>query len=191
MGMGEPLANVKEVELACEILVKDFGFSARNIVVSTVGFVPGMKAMTKWDLPVTLAVSLHAPFDDMRTRLVPINARYPISQVLEVASDVSKTHGRRVSFEYAAIDNTNITNDCAQEFGRLLRDFDGAGGAHVNVIPLNQTSNFDGKAPNPDEIYKFAEIIRSYGATVTVRRNRGNDIDAACGQLRERISKAN
>lgn len=191
MGMGEPLANADEVRNACESLCRDFGFSARHIVVSTVGFVPGMKAMRNWDLPVTLAVSLHAPFDEMRTKLVPINSRYPIAAVLKAASEVSHVHGRRITFEYAAIDSSNTTFDCAHEFGRLLRDFNGAGGAHVNLIPLNQTTNFDGKAATADEINRFADIVRSYGPTVTVRRNRGTDIDAACGQLREREELAN
>lgn len=191
MGMGEPLANEKNVRAACEKLVDDFGFSARHITVSTVGVVPGMKAMTKWDLPVTLAVSLHSPFDDMRSELVPLNKRYPIAEVLNAASEVSHTHGRRVSFEYAAIDHTNTTPECAHEFGRLLRNFNGAGGAHVNVIPLNQTTNFDGKAPKHEVINNFADIVRSYGPTVTIRKNRGIDIDAACGQLRERSNTQN
>ena len=191
MGMGEPLANVEPVRETCERLVEDFGFSARHITVSTVGIVPGMNAMSKWTLPVTLAVSLHAPFDEMRTKLVPINKRYPIADVLEAANRVSHTHGRRVSFEYAAIDHTNITTECAHEFGRLLRDFQGAGGAHVNVIPLNQTTNFDGTAPKLEAINRFADIVRTYGPTVTIRRNRGTDIDAACGQLRERVTESN
>ncbi len=191
MGMGEPLANVNPVREACERLVDDFGFSARHITVSTVGIVPGMNEMSKWSLPVTLAVSLHAPFDDMRTKLVPINKRYPIADVLQAANKVSHAHGRRVSFEYAAIDHTNITNECAHEFGRLLQDFQGAGGAHVNIIPLNHTSHFDGTAPSLDAINRFAEIVRKYGPTVTIRRNRGTDIDAACGQLRERVTDAN
>ena len=191
MGMGEPLANVNPVRETCERLVEDFGFSARHITVSTVGIVPGMNEMSKWSLPVTLAVSLHAPFDDMRTKLVPINKRYPIADVLEAANRVSHTHGRRVSFEYAAIDHTNITAECAHEFGRLLEDFKGAGGAHVNVIPLNQTSKFHGSAPSLDAINRFADIVRKYGPTVTIRRNRGTDIDAACGQLRERVSEEN
>lgn len=191
MGMGEPMANIDAVEEACTILCDQFGFSARNITVSTVGFVPGMKAMAKWELPVTLAVSLHTPFDNMRTQLVPINSRYPIHDVLAAAEEVSRSHGRRVSFEYAAIEKTNITSECANELGRILSNFEGSGGAHVNIIPLNETKNFDGTAPTLREIQKFADIVRTFGVTATIRRNRGNDIDAACGQLRERVNDQN
>ena len=96
-----------------------------------------------------------------------------------------------MSFEYAAIEKTNITDECAHELGRLLGNFQGAGGAHVNIIPLNETRNFSGHAPTKHEIVHFADIVRSYGPTATIRRNRGNDIDAACGQLRERITLEN
>lgn len=191
MGMGEPMANIGPVEEACNRLIADFHFSARHITVSTVGLVPGMKAMADWDIPVTLAVSLHTPFDHMRNELVPINKRYPIRDVLAAAEQVSFSHGRRVSFEYAAIEKTNITDECAHELGRLLGNFQGAGGAHVNIIPLNETRNFGGHAPTKQEIVHFADIVRSYGPTATIRRNRGNDIDAACGQLRERITLEN
>jgi 23S rRNA (adenine2503-C2)-methyltransferase len=186
MGMGEPLANVDVVYEACKRLTKDWGFSARHITVSTVGVVPGMKKMAKWELPVTLAISLHSPYDDKRSEMIPLNKRYDIAEVLKAGEDVSHAHGRRVSFEYCAIDDKNINDKTGHELGNLLRDFNGAGGAHVNIIPLNQTSGFKGKASRHSEIQRFAEIVEKYGVTVSIRKNRGSDIDAACGQLRER-----
>lgn len=186
MGMGEPLANVDVVYDACKRLCSDWGFSARHITVSTVGVVPGMKKMAKWDLPVTLAISLHSPYDEKRSEMIPLNKRYNIAEVLKAGEDVSHKHGRRVSFEYCAIDDKNINDKTAHELGNLLRDFNGAGGAHVNIIPLNQTSGFRGKASRHSEIQRFADIVEKYGPTVSIRKNRGTDIDAACGQLRER-----
>ncbi len=188
MGMGEPLANIENVYRACEILCNDFNFSARNITISTVGFIPGMKTMQNWKLPITLAVSLHTPFNDVRDEIVPINKRYPIEAVLEAAKDYSHVHNRRVSFEYTAIAETNIDESHAQALGKLLADFKGAGGAHLNIIPLNATKDFSGVKADRNSIQKFADNVRSYGVTVTIRKNRGNDIDAACGQLRERIT---
>ena len=186
MGMGEPLANVDVVQEACKRLTKDWGFSARHITVSTVGVVPGMKKMAKWELPVTLAISLHSPYDDKRSQMIPLNKRYDIAEVLKAGEEVSHAHGRRVSFEYCAIDDNNINDKTAHELGNLLRDFQGAGGAHVNIIPLNRTSGFKGKASRHSEIQRFSEIVEKYGVTVSIRKNRGTDIDAACGQLRER-----
>lgn len=191
MGMGEPMANIGPVYEACSRLINEMNFSARHVTVSTVGVVPGMKKMAEWDLGVTLAVSLHSPFDDSRTQLIPINKRYPIADVLAAAEQVSKSKSRRVTFEYAAIDNTNISDEHAHELGKLLGNFGGAGGAHLNVIPLNSTSKFDGKAPTAKEIEAFASIVQSYGPSVTIRKNRGQDIDAACGQLRERQGASN
>ena len=191
MGMGEPLANVDVVYNACQRLTRDWGFSARHITVSTVGVVPDMKKMAKWELPVTLAISLHSPYDDMRSEMIPLNKRYDIAEVLKAGEEVSYSHGRRVSFEYCAIDHKNINDKCAHELGNLLRDFQGAGGAHVNIIPLNRTKGFNGKAPRHVEIQKFADIVEKYGVTVSIRKNRGTDIDAACGQLRERETTKN
>jgi 23S rRNA (adenine2503-C2)-methyltransferase len=191
MGMGEPLANTKNVYEACSKLVNDMNLSARHITVSTVGIVPGMNEMAKWDLPLTLAVSLHSPFNDKRSEIIPINKRYPIQQVLDAACVVSKAHNRRVSFEYTAIENVNIDNNHAHSLGKLLSEYEGVGGAHLNIIPLNTTSKFSGKTASNDQIKKFSETVAHHGISVSIRKNRGNDIDAACGQLRERHENAN
>jgi 23S rRNA (adenine2503-C2)-methyltransferase len=187
MGMGEPLANYDATWAAVERLHQDFGISARQITVSTVGVVPGMRRLAAEALPVTLAVSLHAPDDALRETLVPLNRRYPIGDVLDAAADVAGAHGRRVSFEYAAIAGINDRPEQAEALGRLLAAWPGVGGAHVNVIPLNPTAGFPGRASAPARLRAFAEGVRRFGVNTTIRRNRGVDIDAACGQLRTRL----
>jgi 23S rRNA (adenine2503-C2)-methyltransferase len=186
MGMGEPLANYDAVWSAVERLHEDFGISARRITVSTVGVVPGIRRLARERLPVTLAVSLHAADDTRRSELVPLNRRYPIAEVLDAAAEFAGAHGRRVTFEYACIAGVNDSTAEAEALGRLLGGFPGAGGAHVNLIPLNPTEGFGGRASGRAGLRDFAGVLRGHGVTATVRRNRGTDIGAACGQLRRR-----
>ncbi len=186
MGMGEPLANYDTTWAAVHRLHDDLGLSARRITISTVGVVPGMRRLAQEDLPVTLAVSLHAPTDDERSALVPLNRRYPIAEVLDAAAEYAGAKGRRVTFEYACIAGENDSAAQGEALGRLLGAFPGVGGAHVNLIPLNPTDGFGGHAPNPPSLRAFADRLRAHGVTATVRRNRGTDIAAACGQLRSR-----
>jgi 23S rRNA (adenine2503-C2)-methyltransferase len=185
MGMGEPLANLDAVWTAIELLHGPFGLSARHITVSTVGVVPGMRALSQKPLPVTLAVSLHAPDDALRNELVPLNHRYPISDVLAAARDHALSRGRRVTFEYACIAEVNDHPHQARALAGRLHGF--PGGAHVNLIPLNATSGYAGTPSGRERIVNFAETLRSTGVTATIRRNRGTEIDAACGQLRARV----
>lgn len=185
MGMGEPLANLDAVWTAIERLHDALGISARHLTVSTVGVVPGMRALSQRPLPVTLAVSLHAPDDALRNELVPLNRRYPIADVLEAARDHALTRGRRVTFEYACIHDVNDHPHQARALAGRLRGF--PGGAHVNLIPLNATGGFVGRPSGRERIVAFAEVLRASGVTVTIRRNRGTEIDAACGQLRARV----
>lgn len=182
MGMGEPLANFDATLSAIERLHGDFGISARHITVSTVGIAPGIRRLAAQPLPVTLAVSLHAPDDGLRDQLVPINRRYPLDEVLAAAGEYLEASGRRVSFEYAMIDGVNDSPAQAGALARRLRDF----GAHVNLIPLNPTAGFGVPPTPPERIARFAERLRAGGVNATVRRNRGTTIDAACGQLRAR-----
>lgn len=186
MGMGEPLANFDATWAAVERLHHDVGISARRITVSTVGVVPGMRRLAEQDLPVTLAVSLHAPDDALRETLVPLDRRYPIAEVLDAARAVARRRGRRVSFEYACIADVNDRPEHADRLAGLLAGFDAPGGPHVNLIPLNPTAGFPGRAPDPTRVAAFARRLRGHRLGVTVRRNRGTDIDAACGQLRAR-----
>jgi 23S rRNA (adenine2503-C2)-methyltransferase len=184
MGMGEPLANVDPVLDACRRLHDDVGISARHITVSTVGVVPGMYRLADFELPVTLAVSLHSADDKRRSAIVPLNRRYPIDAVLGAAREYAARKGRRVTFEYACIDGVNDSVEDAQQLGRRLTGL--RGGAHVNLIPLNATSGYAGRASGRLRIEAFAERLREQGINVSIRRNRGTDIDAACGQLRSR-----
>jgi 23S rRNA (adenine2503-C2)-methyltransferase len=186
MGMGEPLANFEPVWAAVHRLHDDVGISARRITISTVGVVPGIERLAREDLPVTLAVSLHAATDARRSELVPLNRRYPIAMVLDAAATYAGVHGRRVTFEYACIGGVNDDVSDADALGRLLSEFPGVGGAHVNLIPLNPTAGFAGRAPAAVRTRAFADRLRAHGLHATVRRNRGVDIAAACGQLRAR-----
>ncbi len=188
MGMGEPLANYDATVGALHRLHDDFGISARRLTVSTVGVVPAMRRLAAEPLPVTLAVSLHAPDDELRSRLVPLNRRYPIAAVLDAAADFAGAKGRRITFEYAGIAGVNDRPDQADRLATLLRGFPGAGGVHVNLIPLNPTAGYPGGAAPADRLRHFADRLRARGITATVRRNRGTDIDAACGQLRARVA---
>jgi 23S rRNA (adenine2503-C2)-methyltransferase len=184
MGMGEPLANVDPVLDACRRLHDDVGISARHITVSTVGVVPGMYRLADFELPVTLAVSLHSADDAKRSSMVPLNRRYPIEDVLGAAREYAARKGRRVTFEYACIDGVNDTAEDAERLGRRLKGL--RGGAHVNLIPLNATSGYAGRATARLRMEAFAARLREHGINVSIRRNRGTDIDAACGQLRSR-----
>jgi len=184
MGMGEPLANVDAVLDACTRLHDDVGISARHLTVSTVGVVPGIERLTEFELPVTLAVSLHAPDDALREQLVPLNRRYPLAAVLDAARAYAERKGRRVSFEYACISGVNDLPQHAAALAGRLTGF--RGGAHVNLIPLNGTAGYPGRPSDAGRIAVFADRLRAAGVQATVRRNRGTTIDAACGQLRAR-----
>jgi 23S rRNA (adenine2503-C2)-methyltransferase len=189
MGMGEPLANYNATWSAVERLHEHLGLSARHLTVSTVGIVPGIRRLARERLPVTLAVSLHAPTDTLRETMVPVNRRYPLAELMDAAEEFGAARGRRVTFEYACIDRVNDHPEHAESLVRLLRPL-GALGSHVNLIPLNATSGYPGHAPDRTRLQAFAAALRRGGLRATVRRNRGTDIDAACGQLRFRHGPA-
>ena len=183
MGMGEPLANYSRVVAAirrlCAPAPEGLGLSQRHVTVSTVGLVPAMRRLAGEGLSVTLALSLHAPDDDLRDELVPVNQRWKVAEVLDAAWHYADRTGRRVSIEYAMIRDVNDQPWRADLLGRLL-----AGRlAHVNLIPLNPTpgSRWDA-SPKPVE-REFVRRLRAAGVSTTVRDTRGRDIDGACGQL--------
>lgn len=182
MGMGEPLANLDNVWPAVERFHGDLGMSARSITVSTVGLIPGIRRLTSSPLPVTLAVSLHAANDDLRNELVPINKRYPLDELCEAMIEYRSVKGRRVSIEWALIHGVNDADRDADELARLARRVRG----HVNLIPLNPTPGYPVRGAPPKRLYEFCDRLNDKGANATVRRTRGLDIDAACGQLAAR-----
>jgi 23S rRNA (adenine2503-C2)-methyltransferase len=185
MGMGEPLANYPRVVAALHRLVDSppagFGLSRRSITVSTVGLVPAIGRLAAEELDVTLAISLHAPDDELRDTLVPVNTRWPIAEVLHAADGYAARTGRRYSIEYAMIRDVNDQPWRADLLGELLSGRRPR--VHVNLIPLNPTpgSAWDA-SPKPVE-REFVRRLRGQGVPVTVRDTRGRDIDGACGQL--------
>jgi 23S rRNA (adenine2503-C2)-methyltransferase len=183
MGMGEPLANLARLEAALRRLIDPapggLGLSRRSITVSTVGLVPAIGKLADTDLGVTLAVSLHAPDDELRDTLVPVNTRWKVSEVLEAADAYAARTGRRYSIEYAMIRDVNDQPWRADLLGDLLADRL----AHVNLIPLNPTPGSEWDAsPKPVE-REFVRRLEAHGVAVTVRDTRGREIDGACGQL--------
>ncbi len=183
MGMGEPLANYASVVAALRRLSdpvpEGLGISQRSITVSTVGLVPAIARLADEGLSVTLAVSLHAPDDELRDTLVPVNQRWKVDQVLAAAWDYAATTGRRVSIEYALIRDVNDQPRRADLLGSLL-----AGRlAHVNLIPLNPTPGSKWTASRPGTQREFVRRLATAGVPVTVRDTRGREIDGACGQL--------
>ncbi|EFL94208.1 23S rRNA (adenine(2503)-C(2))-methyltransferase RlmN [Mobiluncus curtisii] len=186
MGMGEPLANYKSLLHTIRTLTAEvpqgFGISARNLVVSTVGLVPGIRKLTQEGLPVTLAVSLHAPDDELRNELIPMNRRYQVDELLDTAYAYFQATGRRVSIEYALIRDMNDHPWRAQLLADKLNER-GKTWAHVNPIPLNPTPGSIWDASLPRVMDEFMEILRQAGISTTLRDTRGSDIDGACGQL--------
>jgi 23S rRNA (adenine2503-C2)-methyltransferase len=186
MGMGEPLANYRAVLGAVRAVVAPvpdgFGMSARGVTVSTVGLVPAIDKLAAEGLPVTLALSLHAPDDELRSQLVPINTRWTVDEALDAARRYFEATGRRVSIEYAMIHDMNDQSWRADLLASKLNDR-GRGWVHVNPIPLNPTPGSIWTASDPRVAARFVAHLRAAGVPTTVRDTRGSDIDGACGQL--------
>jgi 23S rRNA (adenine2503-C2)-methyltransferase len=181
MGMGEPLLNPDAVLAACGALSDGnrFGLGQRHITVSTSGVVPGIERLTSLRRQYKLAVSLHAARADLRDVLVPLNRKYPLEDVVAAATDYSDATGRRVTYEMVMIDRINDTPADARATAELLR----GRLAHVNLIPMNPVAHTPWQPSTPERVEAFAATLRAVGLHTTVRRNRGVDIGAACGQL--------
>jgi 23S rRNA (adenine2503-C2)-methyltransferase len=187
MGMGEPLANYKRVVAAVRRISEPapdgLGISARGVTVSTVGLVPAIDKLAAERLAVTLAVSLHAPDDELRDTLVPVNTRWKVAEVLAAARRYAQATGRRVSIEYALIRGVNDQPERAELLATLLRRSVGAKRVHVNLIPLNPTPGSAWDASPRRVQDEFVRRVRAAGVACTVRDTRGREIAAACGQL--------
>ncbi|PJF28243.1 MAG: 23S rRNA (adenine(2503)-C2)-methyltransferase, partial [Phototrophicales bacterium] len=185
MGMGEPFHNYEASLTAVRRLMSDLGIGARHITISTVGLVPMIRRFADEGLQVRLAISLHAATDAEREALLPINRRYPLADLLSACRYYVEKTGRRISFEWTLIDGSNDTPEQAHALGALLSGLM----CHVNVIPLNPTTGFDGDPSAPARIDAFIDILASYDVPATVRIRRGIDIDAGCGQLKANVLK--
>lgn len=181
MGIGEPLDNYDNVISFLKILSnpKGRGMSLRHVTISTCGIVPRIYDLAKDASGITLSISLHSPLDGKRSEIMPINRRYNISQLLAAANSFFKETGRRITFEYAVIEDVNSAEKDAAELAGILKGMQ----CHVNLIPVNPIAerNFHGSRKTAN---KFMDILSKYGINATVRRTLGSDIEAACGQLR-------
>lgn len=188
MGMGEPLLNYDAVLKAVRLLNAEAGIAMRRITVSTVGVVPNILKLADEDLQLTLAVSLHAPGDELRSQLVPLNDKYPVARLLDACRTYTDKTKRRITFEYVLLSGVNDGENEAHALGRLLQN---APLVSVNTIPYN-TTDVAGRyqRPTPEAARRFREIVASYGVTITQRQERGHRIAAACGQLKRSALKS-
>lgn len=182
MGQGEPLLNLDNVLKALEIFNNDFQIGARRITISTSGIIPGINRLADMDLQSTLAISLHAPGHDLRKQIMPIENKYPLSDLKKALLDYIDKTGRRITIEYILIHGFNDTPQVAKELAYFLKDIK----CNINLIPYNSVVENDFKKPANSDIMKFKYLLEHSGKKVTVRLERGADIDAACGQLRGR-----
>jgi 23S rRNA (adenine2503-C2)-methyltransferase len=180
MGMGEPLLNLDAVLGAVKSLNQDVGIGVRSLTISTVGIPNRIRQLAEHKLQVTLAVSLHASNQALREKLIPSARRYPLEALLEECREYVQLTGRRVTFEYIVLAGLNDLPEHAIELARHLRGFQ----SHVNLIPYNPISEVDYQRPSPRRIQDFVEALEKHKIAVSVRRSRGLEKDAACGQLR-------
>ena len=189
MGIGEPLDNYDNVMRFLELVNSPEGMniSMRHISLSTCGLVPMIDALAEKKLQLTLSVSLHAPEDNIRNTIMPVNKAYPTEELLQACRRYYEKTGRRISFEYAMIDGVNDTEEAARLLLKRLKGM----GAHMNLIPLNHVEESPLKPSTRQAVQRFQKILEDGGIPATVRRTLGSDIDASCGQLRRKYTKQN
>lgn len=186
MGMGEPLINYAAAMKAIQLLNRELDIAMRHLTVSTVGFVPGIRRLAQEKSQITLAVSLHAPTDSLRRRLIPGMVKWTVTEIMAACHEYVQQTGRRVTFEYCLLGGVNDRIVEARELTSLLHGLN----CHVNLIPYNSIRGRGFRDPSPKSIRAFREVLSSAGIPVTQRVQRGPDIDAACGQLQQRIKGA-
>lgn len=186
MGMGEPLWNYDNVVKSLNLLHNEAGMSLRNLTISTVGVVPGILALADEDLPVTLALSLHAPNDELRSQLIPTGKKWKIDEILSACQHYAEKTGRNLTFEYLMIGGVNDSPEHAQELASVLKAKKLPG--NVNLIPFNYVETKEGfRRPTRESVAQFRETLEKAGRTATQRMTRGNSISAACGQLKRTV----
>lgn len=182
MGMGEPFYNKDEVLLAASLIKENFEISSRKITISTSGVIEGIKELADKELKYVLAISLHAPTDRVRDFLVPINKKYPLTDLMKACRYYQLKTKKRITFEYIMIDSMNIWPDDARNLANLLKGID----CHINGIPVNSVKDSEFKRPKKKDIYTFKKLCEDYGLSFSIREEKGIDIDGACGQLRNK-----
>lgn len=182
MGSGEPFENYDALKTFLQTMIHEKGMNIgqRHITVSTSGIVPGMRAFADWNTQINLALSIHAPNDALRSKLMPVNRRYPFAEVMEACQYYIEKTGRRITFEYALINGVNDQPEHAEELGDVLRGML----CHVNLIPVNYVPERDYVRTPKEHIFNFKRILEKKQVNTTIRREQGHDIAAACGQLR-------
>ncbi|MBQ3005898.1 MAG: 23S rRNA (adenine(2503)-C(2))-methyltransferase RlmN, partial [Clostridia bacterium] len=187
MGMGEPLDNFDNVLRFLELVTDENGvnISMRNISLSTCGIVPKIEELLNKHLQLTLSISLHAPSDEIRSSIMPVNKIYPVDELLNICKKYTVKTSRRISFEYSMLSGFNDTDECARLLASKLKGML----CHVNLIPVNEVAESPFKPSTPERIEKFVSILSKNGINATVRRKLGSDIDASCGQLRLKENK--
>jgi 23S rRNA (adenine2503-C2)-methyltransferase len=187
MGMGEPLANYDELIRALTIVNADWGlgFGARRITLSTSGLVPKILKLADETIGFRLAVSLHGATDEVREKIMPINKAYPLAKLLPAVKAFSEKHGRMITLEFILIEDVNDSIEQAEHLCYIAKDLH----AHVNLIPYNTVESLPWKRPSPEKIEAFADVLRAARISLTLRHEKGHDIEAACGQLRLRTEK--
>ena len=187
MGIGEPLDNYANVMDFLHNISSPEGVNIgmRNISLSTCGLVPAIGRLAEENLQLTLTVSLHAPFNDIRSSMMPVNDAFPIEKLMPAVRDYQKVTGRRVSFEYSMVRGVNDTDACARKLAQLIKGM----GAHVNLIPINPVDGSPYSASDAENVRRFQKLLTDLGVNATVRRRLGSEISAACGQLRREEMK--
>lgn len=183
MGQGEPLLNLDNVLAAIDIFNKDFVIGIRRLTVSTCGIIPQINKLAQMDFQPTLAISLHAPEHSLREELMPIEKKYPLDELMPALKNYVGDTGRRITIEYTLIKGFNDSVECAKKLSKLLIGLK----ANINLIIYNPTDKDDFEKPGKDSIQKFKYILEQSGKKVTIRLERGSDIDAACGQLSNKM----
>jgi 23S rRNA (adenine2503-C2)-methyltransferase len=187
MGSGEPLDNYEQILKFLTMVNHPEGLNIglRSITISTCGIVPKMMDLADRKMQITLAISLHAPNDTLRNTMMPVNRKYPIEELLEACKYYVDKTGRRITFEYALIQDVNDSEKHALELARQIKRIL----CHVNLIPLNKVDEREYESARMDRVRKFQSVLKKYGVEATIRRELGSDINAACGQLRRRYIK--
>lgn len=187
MGMGEPLDNFDNVVKFLKLVSDSDGLNVglRHISLSTSGVVPGIYKLSECEMPITLSISLHAPFDDLRSQMMKVNRKWKISELLKACRDYQKVTGRRISFEYAMIKGVNDTDACANELAKILKGIM----CHVNLIPVNPIKETTYEKSDRKALVNFCDKLNGLGINTTIRRTLGSDINASCGQLRRKYEE--